>query len=1065
MRNLRRDTLLQQIEHRQGLSDVFQYEPGGPFDQPAPNLVPLGQPEPSFQQPLLGPPTPRDIRVEQGLSDLATQPERRMLADIMARQPEAIPDMVRTAAGRLAFKVGETSIAQTLAVMFENQEGFNRRKDWEDRQNALMAQATEGMSTGQKLAYHAPGLVGTILGDLPFLAAAGPPGLILSTEASRQVGKATKKDVLLTTALVGAGYAVGGGLRQAKKLREAVAPIAPRSSRVQTLAYAGRRGGPGPFGPKRVPTGPLKAAVTHEIRTRKTETALAAQRGQRWRDELKAELNSTVPRRMKRFVDPQMERELSDIGAAVEKVRNLDIKGDTYAKVLRRMTPAMKRVMKKYQVAQEDMRQAVNAYLKPTGSDEYIKFLEDYLPHFYAGGKGRIRKGLNWFMKNSPNAKKRTIPTLEDATKMGLKPLTQDVSFLHRQWADINWRVATSRKLLHSLKDMTLPDGEKVISFGWRKGWKFTDNPALLRMWQKGAYVHPDAWPVVRQVLETPSSNAFGRAVDAFNMYTKKAALSMSGFHHMALTESAGATLGPRRGIAGQFAGSKSTWNKGLKLLQNPENLRDMTMHGLQLSGSPDIAVNRVARDLLSLEAKTRGIPVVGALTKAVRRFNQGWDDALWTRYHSGNKAYAYYHLVEDGIRKAPNMPVDEVKDTVARAVNNAFGGLEWETMWSVSPKMRKWLQRLVFAPDWTLSNVNIALQTLPGVDNKLAQQMGMTYWRNMAVNLVAGHQGLNYALNRKFTWENEPGREMDVDITNLMRALPWHDPEDERRYYFHYGKQVRELFDWVDDPVSTLGKKSSVATKVVFEQFLGETPGTDYPVRWKRHPGEETFWRSIGDRVITVAEKFIPMSAKGNNLAFTFPMGRGTGPWRARQNFAEVFRTVAQPGLPHKWQFWEQANQRVERIRRGALANGLDPDDLMGQALARVRSEYFEAIVDAKTEEKAKAPAEAFLRLSSFDKRPERSAAEKLFSIMDKAQGETEAGQPSISSQLNLLNKVDDMIYDHPGMTKDQKVEAIVKVFRKKQELRDQKNEWILDTSLKIKERSNAVSGNQQTR
>ena len=52
------------------------------------------------------------------------------------------------------------------------------------------------------------------------------------------------------------------------------------------------------------------------------------------------------------------------------------------------------------------------------------------------------------------------------------------------------------------------------------------------------------------------------------------------------------------------------------------------------------------------------------------------------------------------------------------------------------------------------------------------------------------------------------------------MRQMPWHDPEDKQRQYTHFGKQAREVLNWVEDPFETLERKTSPAVQMVREQW-----------------------------------------------------------------------------------------------------------------------------------------------------------------------------------------------------------------------------------------------------
>lgn len=685
--------------------------------------------------------------------------------------------------------------------------------------------------------------------------------------------------------------------------------------------------------------------VLSAVRARRSKVLGAELRAADWRDRLS-------------------EEELEDVGAMVEKTGNLTT-GKSAEQVRADATPEQLRVLAEYREAQETMRREVNLYIEPSGEKEYIAFLEDYLPHFYVGGKKKMSTAANsWVRKNSPNARKRKIPTLAEARNLGLKPLTQNVSTLHKMWAQINWQVATTRKLMADIRTFEQPDGQPIIMKPGEDvpdDWIFSDHPAIahvfarrakdgtLILWRGGGFVQPDAWRALRQVIEKPFQGRFVAAIEGFNAYSKKLALSLSFFHAGALTESSAATVGPIKGLVNRKG---ITFRTGLSMLEDPAFYEDAVAHGLMLGASTDVAVGRIQKNLLALEAVTRHIPVLKTVTRAVRRFNEVWDRALWDKYHRGLKAYAYFDLTERFLSNPPKgYTVDQIKESVAEVVNDAYGGQEWEAKFWLSPKARQVMHWTLLAPDWTVSNLSIA--TKPIFRGQIPRRAGARYWINMGVFLGSTTVLLNYIFSGHGPWDNEDEHKSDIEVTGLMRRLPWADPNDKQRYYMHFGKQAREVIGWATNFWKMLGSKFSPGLQVGIEQITGHSAGSGFPLEWKRDDFyEPTFAESAPMRVKAVAAKFLPFSLRGANFAFTAPLSKGMTPFKAKRTMVSALRAFAEPSFFASHTKGAATKEDLQALVRDTMdaaeSNGLDADRLFGQSLGIARSHYYGKLFSA---------------------------------------------------------------------------------------------------------------------
>jgi hypothetical protein len=754
-------------------------------------------------------------------------------------------------------------------------------------------------------------------------------------------------------------------------------------------------------------TDAVKALIKGVPRTFKLMKFEAGRNAERWRKRLS-------------------EEELEDVGAAVEGIGNLRT-GKSAADVQRGLTQTQRDVLKEYRFQQERARQSLNKFMQDVRGDDYVKYLEDYLFHFYAGGTKRIRPFASRWARKVPSALQRRLPTLQDAVEAGLTPISQNVAQLHQLWAEMNWRGAINQRFVHDLSKMMNADGQRVIQKpkDAPPDWPIVDHPAIrrvyakllpsgaLELWHGGAAVDPDIYKYTRQVFEQPFRAGTVRAVELVNAFAKTAALSFSLFHHWALTESAQGALArfwnPVRGIFMIERGLKSgialgfgrsitqPHREGLKLMENPDFVRDLTMHGVNIDPIPDLMVHRVNRALREWEVRSRKVPGLRLLATAARRFKEGWDHVLWNRYYTGLKGVAYWDLVKENLARMPDdvtpAQIRTMKEKIGELVNDMFGGQEWEGKFWLTPRGRQVAHWVFLAPDWTLSNINVAGKTFAQAGDATTRRVLPRYWRNMIASFIALIAAANYAQNKRWPWENEPGHKLDIDVTDFMRRMPWISEKErtgKRRWYIRPGKQFREVLRYVNSPIDILGAKTSPVVKTVFEQVTGHQPGqSGWPMPWA---WEELSWyESLGPRVGSMLDKFKPFAFRGNNFAFTFPMSRGMSWYKAQKAYEDIIRAQVDPSLYQRLMPRRAAETLKAEIDAAAELNGLDPASLYKQANSKVRSTYYSQMwraIEADNMEDAEKAATILLELGATGRTTESSGTRRGFSPQDVGRG-----------------------------------------------------------------------------
>ena len=661
----------------------------------------------------------------------------------------------------------------------------------------------------------------------------------------------------------------------------------------------------------------------------------------------------------------------------------------------------MKAVVEDYRRLIEKYRGELNSFVEFIHGDEYIKYVDNYLLHFYAGPKKKRAEFARRWTRKVPSAARRTFPTLQDAVDAGLTPLTQDVAELFQMWTELNWKGALNQAFIKELTGIRDEDGLPVILKPSKapSDWKEVEHPAVnkvfgyrtqegnLVLWKGPVRVHPDVFPIVQMITDQPFTWAPVKAIETVNAFAKRSALSLSLFHHFALTESAQAALARswnpvrglvlvQRGLTGGIplgGGFKMTTphREGLRLIEHEEVLRDVTLHGLNVDPIPDVMAGRVIRALRDLEAQTRHVPGLGYFTRKFRQANQKWDEMLWSRYYTGLKVYVYYSLVEQQMMGMPENATPEevraVKEMVAELTNDMFGGQEWDGKFWLSPKGRQVAHLALLAPDWTLSNINVAAKTVTKAKDPVARGILLVYWRNMLLFFVAMVATANKLCRGKFTLEVEPG-EVGIDVTCLMMKLPWTDKKSQRRYIVKPGKQFREVLRYLQNPVDILTAKTSPFVQSVLEQSTGHQPGhIGWMMPWARE--DMGFYESTGERGLSLMAKFLPFAVRGNQFGFTFPMKRGMSWYKAQKAYEDIIRAQVDPSLYQRLMPQKDAKRLKAKIDAAALENGLDPDREFRAANSMVRTQYYRQFwqaIDNKKMDEAERFGEILLELGA---------------------------------------------------------------------------------------------------
>jgi hypothetical protein len=557
-------------------------------------------------------------------------------------------------------------------------------------------------------------------------------------------------------------------------------------------------------------------AFLTKVRKRKLEIAKSNKEVMKW--------NEKVPDELDR----------ADIGAYVEGIGNILIENDTFADVKKRMTSKKLEVYNQYKRSIEKARVDINSYLKEFAgaNQDYIGFLENYLPHFYVDVDGKGYQFAIDKLKSSKNAQKRKLPTLQEALDAGLSPKSQDPGVLYNLYTTLNWTMATNKMFSHDLHKIITPEGNRAVIPNYKNvehpsDYIYYNHPILNKAYSmpnkkgefkeshNGVWVHPqlkaplDMLKKYNQFGMLPDETSkFWETYDMFNNSAKSLSLSLSLFHNIALFESAQSVFMNKNPIRGVFLfGDKSpltskrqfklTHRAGLDLIKDDKYFEDMLMAGLEIS-HPSMDNHKGTWEKIR-DGLSDNVGYYTGSKKANNLIKKVFDktiikhqDLLWNHYHSGLKAYAYVDIVEKSKNLFPELSLTEIKEITANNVNNAFGGQEWESKLILgNPEILKWTRRGLLSPDWTYSSaamgaggINSIYKKASGGKDLLGEKSRFkgdkytryqskfytNYWKNMALTLGGTALLSQYAIYQAFGDE-----ELDEPLTyNNEKGKRW---------------------------------------------------------------------------------------------------------------------------------------------------------------------------------------------------------------------------------------------------------------------------------------------------
>lgn len=357
---------------------------------------------------------------------------------------------------------------------------------------------------------------------------------------------------------------------------------------------------------------------------------------------------------------------------------------------------------------------------------------ENYVTHLVKRGQeDKLKKFLGSLRgpnmsPNSPYANPRKFPSIKDLEAAGIELVSKDAAHIYATYGYAMTRTIANKELIQGLindsRGIFLPAGAKAPP-----EYRTVDRPLIL-----GMKVHPDIVPELSFLFDTREPDAWVKAASALSTGLKRAEVSFSLFHAVALTQAfvasqsklshglAGAVVGAgvaassgRDSYTGALAGFAATmlapaaykavqFSRGkdalLKQLREggvgdevDKALRD----GLRISMEKNRpVVGDVAQDFYSGMESLQGLadkfvhPVAGQAIGKINALNHAIDNWMWGRLHAGMKLNVYMDkkskLLRDNAKardRTPETPLlseERAGEIAASYANSLFGGLNW---------------------------------------------------------------------------------------------------------------------------------------------------------------------------------------------------------------------------------------------------------------------------------------------------------------------------------------------------------------------------------------------------
>jgi len=433
-------------------------------------------------------------------------------------------------------------------------------------------------------------------------------------------------------------------------------------------------------------------------------------------------------------------------------------------------------------------------------------YVSDYITHMYDFGrqsKSDAMTALYRFADNlevtrgagmstkSQFARERTFQTIKEAAdKMGLKPLTTDVSKVYQAYATSMLKAVNNKRLIEELGTVKGKDGYSAIIDRPKdgtvpRGYTTVNHPQWI-----GKLVDTSIAPTLQSMFDNYNPHALTRIAHSVSIMAKTSIFSFSAFHPMSLVQA----------LAGASRGT-SPLTEGIKLYKEFKNspggdlVETLQRGGLEI-GHPPIDLNpTVAQALVDTSSKfmDKIVPGLGWTTKAPYALAKGLQQIIFgqiqTTFKLGIASQEFARLTLKGI---PERKAAEMASTFA---NDMQGGLNWRRIaldadtklgsdlanFLASKQGQYHAQIWALAPDWTVATARSWLGAIRKGKDPAEKLMYTKYLAQSAVITALVMDSLNMHYSGRHFWQNDDpttvdmgdGRKLQVN-KHFMEGIHW---------------------------------------------------------------------------------------------------------------------------------------------------------------------------------------------------------------------------------------------------------------------------------------------------
>lgn len=401
-----------------------------------------------------------------------------------------------------------------------------------------------------------------------------------------------------------------------------------------------------------------------------------------------------------------------------------------------------------------------------------LTYKENYLPQLWDNSMKEIKEGYRRLGLKPSFTLKSIFQDYEAGIQAGLKPKFEKMSDLIGWYEGKANKAIADRKFYDLMKqeDWIRPQGKGEAD------WKVLDSNhfphAVMR--KRGSdtvtilpmTAPPELHEIISNYLNDPNKIMQWMA-DKSSM-TKNFAMS-SGVPFTGINAH-GANILARTVIGDP----KSTFRAG-KFILNPKTA------GRYLEANLHTAPEAV-KSGLSLTTEGHEMGVSGSTNLAGRTFQKGlklqgklFEDPLFQNVIPALKLKHWTDMV--GELEKSGMDREQAKKVASKTTNSLYGGVNWEAT-GRNRDIQNLARMLVLAPDWLESNAQMGKGIAKALlDPKNPQGK---FYAKASRNLIGAYVSaniVNYAINGRNMWDNDPGHALDIQIGEENGKKRWLRP------------------------------------------------------------------------------------------------------------------------------------------------------------------------------------------------------------------------------------------------------------------------------------------------